>query len=1149
MADLLLIDSQKPLECPNPNTWCPAEAAQVSDFVNNIVTAKADADKPEKFRAMISGVPSPWARVTLTRKALAMSPKELGTSVIDNCYRFFRSEWRGLVSAFVLHPDSFEFSDPVFLRGDHPEDNGGKMNTLNAYGEMLFSDAPFWVLQNDKLHEKDNPASLQLLYFRKNESNGAKRLLVGATSPFTFLFTSMNYDLETFQSDVKRDIKWVRDGKFFDPLEKGHDLVSNDELYRLYSFLSTVKASVRHSQQEGKNSARFYEDFLIDLCEKNGIDRDVVGRYMTTFIGELDRWTAEIAQLAGIDEKKGVNIPVSTPRPLGPLSLLMPSDFTFYLSGNRLFAVKPDSDYVEINSGKIFYDSDYIAAWRNIEGDPNRDIDKAAVYYLKTDKGYHVALPFTDEMTAVFANDIGSMLSGDGSIRLTAMEGNDGSVEVRLEAKMEKDDWSPIARKSYQKELIAESDGKLFIWPNFRSPKWKRYYYYSEFPTNGTGVRMIPDFGENVSPEMLVKYPLNQVEASAHRYEIMRTNVPLKKVIVKLSKGGQEIMAGMLVVREDRMPLIDRALTKATVGIDFGSTNTCAYYKIDMDTHPRAVPFSNRRLALVGYDNPQLAMAMKDELFFISNEGTLAGNGQVKSWLHEHDPKYISRADLNKEIVGGIPVNESNITVLSMNEHTIQTNAGALHYNMKWLSEDDARSRKESYMKMLWIQICADLFAVSNAYPEKLYWSFPSSMGKADRISLEQMYDNIARETIIQDETKSYRPEDDRAVVSITESESVSVYSMVKGTQVSDQHLALGIDVGGSTSDILVMGEGRDLRAELFTQSSIRIAGGFFFKTVNSSPRFRQALYNFHESHSTPVRVLGIKDVIDSNPDYYQRAPYYLNNVFDQLKTDDDFYNFYNYLRLNVQQVFALPAYVTGMLVFYSGMLVRNVKEKKGLDLKDVSLRYYGKGGRLFDWLLRLYGRDSRRYYQRCFSAGYGDDSVVLTIDSSNNAEVKSEVAMGLVSDPETYLKIPVHQDEREIESFDVIGEEGVTFVDPNGEQVAMNPLDVIPEKMFFGAINVRISDEMTCFKRFLDIYLHFLSEDSGGILRDTTILQRGVADVKVRAFILNDIEFRKALKTVNQTPPTIYRMPIIVAEALNYLNDVLIPAVAEQMR
>lgn len=1161
MADLLLIDSLKPLECPNPNTWCPAEAAQVSEFVNNIITAKADADKPEKFRAMISGVPSPWARVTLTRKAIAMDPKDLGKTVIDNCYRFFRSEWRGLVSAFVLHPDSFEFSDPVFLCGGRPEENGGKMNILNTYGEMLFNDAPFWVLKNDKKHDKDNPASIQLLYFRKNEANGAKRLLVGATSPYTFLFTSLNYDLEAFQSDIKQDIKWVRDGKFFDPLEKGHDLVSNDELYRLYAFLSTVKASVRHGLSEDRNSARFYEDFLTDLCEKNGQDRVVAERYMTAFIGELDRWTSEIARLAGIDVQKGVKIPVSTPRPVGPLSLLMPSDFTFYLSGNRLFAVKPDSDYIEINSGKIFFEGDYIAAWRNIEGDPNRDIDKAAVYYLKTDKGHHVALPFTAEMTNVFANDIGSMLKGDGFIRLTAVEGNDGSVEVRLEAKLEKDDWSPIARKAYQKELIAESDGKVFIWPNFRSPRWKKYYYYSEFPTNGTGVRMVPDFGTDALTETLVKYPLNQVEASAHRYEILRTNVPLKKVTVKLSKGGQEIMAGILVVRGESMqPLAPGEPAKATVGIDFGSTNTCAYYQVENDSHSSAVPFSNRRLALVGYDNPQLAMAMKDELLFISNEGTLAANGQVKSWLHEHDPRYISSADLNKEIVGGIPVNESNITVLSMNEHTIQTNAGALHYNMKWLSEDDARQRKESYMKMLWIQICADLFALRNAYPHKLYWSFPGSMGKADRMSLRQMYDNVVRETIIQDETKSYRPDvdnyDNNSIVSITESEAVSAYSILKNTEVSRSHLALGIDVGGSTSDILVMGRGRDLSDELFAQSSIRIAGGFFFKTVNSSPRFRQALFNFHESRETNVRVLGIRDVVDPRPEYYQRAPYYLNNVFDQLTSDDDFRKFYNYLRLNVQPVFALPAYVTGMLVFYSGMLVRNVKEKKAPELRSVSLRYYGKGGRLFDWLLRMYGNESRRYYQQCFNAGYGDGSVELSVDNVTNTEVKSEVAMGLVSNLNinwsTSNNQPTNQsrwEEREIENVDVIGEEGVTFVNPDGgEEIAMNPLDLIPEKMFFGNVNMN-AEKNTCFQRFLNIYFHFISEDSGGILRDTTRLQRGVADVRIRAFIQNDIEYKKAYQTRNQQNPTIYRMPIIIAEALNYLYDVLIPAVAEQMR
>ncbi len=1150
MAELLLLDSKKPLECAQENTWCPAEAAQVSTFVNNIVTAKADADKPEKFRAMISGVPSPWARVTLTRKALAVAPKDLENTVIDNCYKFFRGEWRGLLSAFVLHPDKFEFSEPILLRGDRPEENSGRMNILNTYGEMLFKDAPFWVLQKDKFSVKDNPAAIQVLYFKKNEPGGAKRLLVGATSPFTFLFTSMNYDLEAFQSDIKSEIKWVREGKFFDPLEKGHDLLSNEELARLYSFLSSMKLALRHGPTDSKDPNRFYQDFMFELCEKNDrLDPSAIEGFITSFIEELGRWGKEIAALAGIDEAQGVNIPVATARPVGPLALLMPSEHSFYLSDHKLFASKPLSEYVEIKSGEIFMDSDYVAAWRNIEGDPNRDISKSAVYYLRTDKGHNLALPLAAPMVKAFATDIRTMVEGGGDIKLFAEEGNDGSVEVRMEAKLENEAWSPISRKTYQMEIVKESDGKVFVWPNFQSPKWKKYYYYSEFPQNGTGVRMYPDFGEGATVEPLVEYPLGKVDASAHRYEIYRTVVPLKTVTVKVNKGGEEVVAGMLVIRSEAMPVKDRSLAKATVGIDFGSTNTTAYYKLDNDLNPRPVPFTNRRLAVVGFDNPQLAMAMKDELLFISNEGTLNENGQVKSWLHVHDPKYYNPAYLDKEIVGGVPVNESNITVLEMDNHTIKTNAGDLHYNMKWLDEEDAKSRKESYMKMLWIQICADMFDLSQAYPEKLYWSFPSSMGKRDRITLQNMYDDVAREIVIEDETKTYRPSSDDKVVCITESESVCVYSMIKKTEVSDTKLALGIDVGGSTSDILIMGEGKDLRPALFTQSSIRIAGGFFFEAVKSSPRFRQALFNFHESNTTKVKVLGVKDIVDPDPVHFNRAPYYLNNIFDQLRSADDFHKFYNYLRLNVQPVFALPAYVTGILVFYSGMLVRNVKEKKGLDLQTVSLRYYGKGGRLFDWLLDLYGRDSRRFYQYCFDAGYGDKGVKLVIEEKNATEAKSEVAMGLVSEPETYLHIPM-DGEREIENFDVVGESGLKFVAPDAEPKDLNPLDVIPDELFKGAINIRFPEGgMEMFKKFLDIFLQFISEDSGGILTETAGLLKGVNDVKVKAYIQNDTEFHKALKTVNEKNPTIYRMPVVIAEALNYLYDVLIPEVANKLR
>jgi hypothetical protein len=39
-----------------------------------------------------------------------------------------------------------------------------------------------------------------------------------------------------------------------------------------------------------------------------------------------------------------------------------------------------------------------------------------------------------------------------------------------------------------------------------------------------------------------------------------------------------------------------------------------------------------------------------------------------------------------KEIAGGVPVNEKNILVKKWTRKTITTQAGVLHYNMKWLS-------------------------------------------------------------------------------------------------------------------------------------------------------------------------------------------------------------------------------------------------------------------------------------------------------------------------------------------------------------------------------------------------------------------------------------------------------------------------------
>ena len=182
---------------------------------------------------------------------------------------------------------------------------------------------------------------------------------------------------------------------------------------------------------------------------------------------------------------------------------------------------------------------------------------------------------------------------------------------------------------------------------------------------------------------------------------------------------------------------------KATVGFDFGSTNSCAYYQIENtnanDIKP--IPFANHRLSIIGFDNKAGETAEHDELLFISNEEPVNKNGQIKSWLHEHNEKFINSTNVGKdeELVGGVPVNETNIHVKSMDAYEIMTQAGRLRYNMKWLVDEVGKKRKQAFVKMVWVHICADLFE-KGYYPYRLNWSYPSAMGTRDMQALKAIF-------------------------------------------------------------------------------------------------------------------------------------------------------------------------------------------------------------------------------------------------------------------------------------------------------------------------------------------------------------------------------------------------------------------------
>lgn len=1358
----------------NPNTWAPMDLPK--QFIDSIDTTGGDLDDAAKFNLLVSSVPSPWARVLLTQHAIAEKKDPTDDRTLSQFYNFLRSEWRGLIAAFVLYPEDFELTAPIELVSKDFAKRSGKFDIISTYAKMLFENEALW--KHDK-GDNETP-KMQILFYK----NGDRRFPVGGTSPYSILFPGMNYKLA---ADEQR-IYWTPDGKFEDPADrkfetyyKRGEAKYNDKhfnnLKKLYSFLNGVQKNIGKYTENLEGIWK--SNHKNDGSQSTTADRyNIVESKLNDAIGS---WMKELEEILGPAAEKSKNIPVNNERPAGPLGDLLKIKTTYHWHGNA-FHTQPDLNAAgemistAINNvEELFINSNYLALWRDFSSavnDPSgrptnkkeHDYSMSPVYFLtaiEDGQKWFLAMPLSEfAMTEVFKNEFESIIKGKNeNVKIEAQK-HGNRVEVYLKARINAEgDWINVRNRSFNVE-IPDQNKKVFAWPNFSSDKWSKYYYYSEFPANSIkDVQMIPVFEGMESIEdsdktstwskdaflKMVNYPADAT-SDDHTYEIIRTNRPLQRIKIRKRIGNNIFDLGWLVIRKSNsvnpdepqaMHVIsDKELKGVDVGFDFGSTNSCAYYSGrggSKDVNP--VPFSNRRLAIIGFDNRPIETAEKNELLFISNEEPINKNGQIKSWLHEHDHRFINSSMMSEELIGGVPVNETNIKVMGMDQYDITTNAGKLHYNMKWLNDAKGIQRKQAFIKMVWIHLCADLFA-EGLYPKTLNWSYPSAMS-ASESGLENIFNNIPSPC------PDHRVSDK---IAYTEAEAVCSYFLGKNIALENDRLFVGIDIGGSTSDILVLGRDNkhnnarveaarpvaapkpapapaapavdydnlsrpelcalvnerglsdkidleevsrpeivdflkanepaatsvnydklsrkelcalvkqrgladkidveevsrqaivdflkanessvnydDLKRSelveiafnmnlgsynalddlsrselvefiksgkngtaapaasnaepeeeeprettdrrLYTQCSVRMAAGVFFDAIINSKEFRDCIREFHSSRQTNIRVEDI-DIIDQEP---SRAPYYLNNIFDQLHGDSEFKTFYSYLKTNVPFVFTLPAYILGALMTYTGMLVRNAILTHNLsDIDEVHLRYFGKGGRLFEWLFfTIQPNVVSDYLDACFAVGLKNDIInkhfgrtgkrircifdntkESTFGSNENAENKSEVARGLVSRQNIKDIVASSQNiyqsskQQNASGYDarkqeVIGEVGLKR---NGRD--LDDLGAVDDNFYKNEGALSMPKKFENFDEFMKVFLTFVSQVTH-VYESTNKLKQRIEDVlNVRSFINNDPEYKQYIENIAAGNEGHYRMPIFIATALFFLQDVLLEEV-----
>lgn len=1124
MSKALLIKSYTTLTTGIQGSWNDLNMA--SSYIQGIQTGKILEDvSADKIAALISGVPTPWARAKLFKFALgtlANPDPAISNSGLTQYYEMLHGEWRGLITLMALHSDRIRFSKPVSMNA-----KGDDYDIASAFGRMLFNDKDIWSNQDQLGKDPDAQPYIHLIYYKDQ--------LIGGTSPLTGCFTGVNYS----GLDGTSDISWYRNGKLEDPMP----YLSPDQLQKLYLFVKNMNGNL--DAFEAKVNSFREDERRVNIDGFKSMSRE---------------WEDEILRQArGNLRDKG---PIPTYGSLScPFSVLFESNVPVYLKPDFTFTYVNGADFQEIGDVQNLLSCDtYVIGWSE-DAAQRQKLSDAPVYFLQV-KDLHsgdtcyFSIPLSEMGIDIYKNRLSELLgyNAGGNSHLSASISDSGDI-LSVSMIVEIDGQSvTLNTREYTIDWM-EDMGRVILWPNFVSDKWNKYYLYTEFTADakeqflpifkyeGTILRdnngsfltpgYVPAPNEEIAVDFkpLVTYPAGQGEGLP-KYNILAADKPVEGLSATVKRNGHEVRAGYLMLRHDIIKDLTSVdlVSRAIVGIDFGSNNTCVYYNAN-DRGAMPVQFENNRAVLVGHENEdKRANAGNDELLFFTNYP--AENGQLKSWLHEHDSRY-NCYNQSEEVAGGVPVNRPNVEVREMDEYEIKTQAGILHYNMKWLDNEKGLQKKRAFLKSVWLQTCAFLYK-NKIRPDEISWSHPGSMMESDINDYEKIFNDLIKITPI---VGGRRPVLNDGLP--TEAEAVCSFALSQDFGLSGNNMFLGIDVGGSTSDILLLAKdpSNNNKASLYRESSVRLAAGVFFDAVIKSETFRQALVNFHESSQRTVFVSNIKDVLlEAN-----KAPYYLNNIFDQLKTQEDYDNFYETIDRDAKFAFTIPAYVTGLLLFYSGMLIgKTIKERNLTNVDRIDVLSFGKGGRIFHWLRNSAGpRATREYYATCLNAGVQlVVNVELAVKYRDEIEVdnKAEVAKGLC-DPKDIVKLQKSED------ADICGEIGVKYVLPGGNIKSICVEDELTGDYFADDMNYFDFSGVTNFETFMNIFIEFVSQKTKLYPKADSELRDDLDDLsgKIASFICNnDREYRKAKEKSKSGDGFHYHQPIIIAEGICFLSTLI---------
>ena len=546
------------------------------------------------------------------------------------------------------------------------------------------------------------------------------------------------------------------------------------------------------------------------------------------------------------------------------------------------------------------------------------------------------------------------------------------------------------------------------VWPFAKAMKngvnqWKRYNFICvDRLYKGTAVMDIQPVFENQSykanpPDRLSTISTSAFDVCYRRY----TELPIAFKIFEKTKT-MPVYRGAVFLK--RPPEFEQGTNEWSIGLDFGTTSTTAFFSSQNESQPRFLQLLPEYKWVEGRNEPEeYPLENNNELQILADFGqrrffddyfidkqTLMQNGYTTTYeiLDETQDSSESTIFKSGRIFWHNYINFKNVN------SDVEGRRERLRTNIKW---DTDKTFVGKYLNQLMTQIA--YMAVKNRV-RKINWffSYPTAFSFGDlgdfSERLEALTKNIEHDTGI---ASNYKPKENL----LTESIAAAYYFRKKNPR---EQVFLCIDIGGGTSDVSIW-----IKTKYVFQSSIRFASRDMFIT----PLKRLLKGNVMEEVRTNIKSDNIYTMLDfkSNSTSDEMTKFFIETVL---------FEYYATLKqrlvsLQGENEAAYKEFKYSVFIAYSGLVyyianiiselfnTNNAKKKIDNDITDIVFGLSGKGSKLTIWIDRfcdiLY-EEAQTLIKEKTKSDINPDGLSIRFRIQFEPETaKTETAIGIICD------------------------------------------------------------------------------------------------------------------------------------------------------